>query len=426
MMTKICPPPSVLSGPQRRCHLLLTLCLPDQTVTPEYISRLNGVDDTVSRQDIADAAQALRRYHRLNLFTQPDGSYKMAGTALDRRLCLMYWLRRSLRLCPHYVHQQFTPALKTALKQPGISRALYDSINLQALINLCARRLQRVFTPPEREFLHLFLPWCLLQHQLGHIPQFTDTQRSWMQERAEIRVAQEIVHHWRRRVTRPPHDNEQHFLTALFMLLRTPSVQHDGDPQQRRLLAATQALMSRFHALCGLRFSNEARLRERLYVHLAQALNRSVFGIGIDSSLPQEITHLYPRLMRTTREAVRELEAQFNIHFSSEETGLIAIIFGAWLMQESALGEKQVLLLTGNDPALEEGLEQQLRELTLLPLNVRRLSLCTFQQEGAPTEVALIVTPYATSLPLFSPPLIHLTLPPGEHQLQRIREILES
>ncbi len=425
-MTQICPPPSVLSGPQRRCHLLLTLCLPGQTVTPEHISRLNGVDDAVSRQDIADAAQALRRYHRLSLRTQPNGSYTIEGSALDRRLCLMYWLRRSLRLCPHYVHQQFTPALKTALKQPGIARALYDDTNLQALINLCARRLQRVFSTPEREFLQLFLPWCLLQHQLGQIPQFTAVQRGWTQARTESQIAHEIVRHWRRRVTRPPHDNELHFLTALFMLLRTPSAQNDRSPQDQQLLAAIDTLIARFNSLCGLRFSSETRLRDQLYVHLAQALNRSVFGIGIDNSLPQEITHLYPRLMRTTREAVQSLEAEFGIHFSSEETGLIAIIFGAWLMQESALGEKQVLLLTGNDPHLEEGLEQQLRELTLLPLSVRRLSLHTFQQEGAPREVTLIVTPYATSLPLFSPPLIHLTLPPGEHQLQRIREILES
>lgn len=426
MMTQICPPPSVLSGPQRRCHLLLTLCLPGQDVTPEYISRLNGVDDALSRQDIADAAQALRRYHRLKLLTQPDGSYTIEGSALDRRLCLMYWLRRSLRLCPHYVHQQFTPALKTALKQPGIARALYDDINLQALINLCARRLQRVFSTPERQFLHLFLPWCLLQHQLGHIPQFTAVQRGWTLQRHEAQVAQEIVRHWRRRVARPPHDNELHFLTALFMLLHTPSVHNDSAVHDRKLLAAVDALIARFHSLCGLTFSCEARLREQLYVHLAQALNRSVFGIGIDSSLPQEITHLYPRLMRTTREAIKDLEAEFNIRFSSEETGLIAIIFGAWLMQESALEEKQVLLLTGNDPGLEEGLEQQLRELTLLPLSVRRLSLHAFQREGAPKEVALIVTPYVTSLPLFSPPLIHLTLPAGEHQLQRIREILES
>ncbi len=42
-------------------------------------------------------------------------------------------------------------------------------------------------------------------------------------------------------------------------------------------------------------------LSDQLYIHLSQALNRSVFAIGIDNALPEEIGRLYPRLMRTTR-----------------------------------------------------------------------------------------------------------------------------
>ncbi|MEA7535151.1 stationary phase inducible protein CsiE, partial [Salmonella enterica subsp. enterica serovar Virginia] len=49
-----------------------------------------------------------------------------------------------------------------------------------------------------------------------------------------------------------------------------------------------------------------------------------------------------------------------------------------------------------------------------------------FQKEGCPRGVALIVTPYATPLPLFSPPLIHADRTLTEHQQQQIRKILES
>lgn len=58
------------------------------------------------------------------------------------------------------------------------------------------------------------------------------------------------------------------------------------------------------------------------------------------------------------------------------------MIFGAWLMQETDLHEKQVILLTGDDKAGEDLIEQQLRELTLLPLNIRYLTLQAFQKEG--------------------------------------------
>ena len=89
------------------------------------------------------------------------------------------------------------------------------------------------------------------------------------------------------------------------------------------------------------------------------------------------------------------------------------------MINENDLHEKQVVLLTGDDPKLEQEIEQQLRELTLLPLNIRPLPMRTFQQEGSPRGVALIVTPYATLLPLFSPPLIHADQALTPHQQQQ-------
>ncbi|MBZ4359103.1 PRD domain-containing protein, partial [Mycobacterium tuberculosis] len=89
-----------------------------------------------------------------------------------------------------------------------------------------------------------------------------------------------------------------------------------------------------------------------LYIHLSQESNRSVFAIGIDSTLTEEGTRLYPRLLRTTQAALSEFEEAWHIRFNEEETGLIAVIFGAWLMQKSDLHEKQVLLLTDDNPAI--------------------------------------------------------------------------
>src|SRR5690606_36257920 len=129
---------------------------------------------------------------------------------------------------------------------------------------------------------------------------------------------------------------------------------------------AVNQMIGRFHALSGMRFSDEQGLADQLYIHLAQALDRSLFGIGIDDTLPEEMHRLYPRLMRTTQEVMAGMEREYGLRFSPEETGLVAVIFGAWLMQESDLHEKQVLILTGNDPAREEEIERQLRELTLL------------------------------------------------------------
>ncbi|PSS48011.1 MULTISPECIES: stationary phase inducible protein CsiE [Leclercia] len=418
--------PSALSSSQRRCQVLLMLYVPGFRANLQRIGEINGVDDALCRQDIDEMRMEIQRYHQLDIATQHDGCYLLEGSHLNQRLCLLHWLRRALRLCPHFVAQQFTPSLKIALKQLGIARTLYDDTNLRALINFCSRRLQRQFESRDTQFLQLYLQYCLLQHHLGQSPEFSVIQRNWTQSRNEYLMAQEIVRHWQRRVALVPHADEQPFLALLFMMLRTPDPLRDAHQEDDRLRRTITRMIARFHGQTGMQFSDEKGLTDQLYVHISQALDRSLFGIGIDNSLPEEIHRLYPRLMRTTREVLFELESEFGLRFSEEESSLVAVIFGAWLMQESDLHEKQVVLLTGEDKACEELIEQQLRELTLLPLNIRYVTLQAFQKEGAPREAALVVTPYTTALPLFSPPLIHAIEALNAQQQEHIRAMLES
>ena len=135
-------PPSVLSAPQRRCQILLTLFQPGLTATTATFSELNGVDDDIASLDISETGREILRYHQLTLTTGYDGSYRVEGTVLNQRLCLFHWLRRGFRLCPSFITSHFTPALKSELKRRGIARNFYDDTNLQALVNLCLIRLE--------------------------------------------------------------------------------------------------------------------------------------------------------------------------------------------------------------------------------------------------------------------------------------------
>ncbi|MDU1026927.1 MAG: stationary phase inducible protein CsiE, partial [Leclercia adecarboxylata] len=114
--------PSALSSSQRRCQVLLMLYVPGFRATLERIGEINGVDDALCRQDIDEMRMEIQRYHQLDIATQHDGCYLLEGSHLNQRLCLLHWLRRALRLCPHFIAQQFTPSLKIALKQLGIAR----------------------------------------------------------------------------------------------------------------------------------------------------------------------------------------------------------------------------------------------------------------------------------------------------------------
>lgn len=68
-------PPSVLSAPQRRCQILLTLFQPGLTATTATFSELNGVDDDIASLDISETGREILRYHQLTLTTGYDGSY---------------------------------------------------------------------------------------------------------------------------------------------------------------------------------------------------------------------------------------------------------------------------------------------------------------------------------------------------------------
>ncbi|STI80710.1 stationary phase inducible protein CsiE [Escherichia coli] len=65
-------------------------------------------------------------------------------------------------------------------------------------------------------------------------------------------------------------------------------------------------------------------------------------------------------------------------------------------------------------------------KLTLLPLNIKHISVKAFLQTGAPRGAALIIAPYTMPLPLFSPPLIYTDLTLTTHQQEQIRKMLES
>lgn len=408
---------------QRRCHLLLLLYLPSPALTLEKLCQLNGVDAVVARQDIEDVGDEIQRYHQLELHQMVDGSFRIHGTELDRRLCLLHWLRRALRLSEPFVCAHFAAPLRQRLKAMKIEKALYDETNLQALIQHCSLKLARDFSARDRLFLQIYMKYGLMQRQPAL---FDARQRAWLQQKVERDAALDVILHWQKRCHLAPPVSEADFWTLLFSLIHAPGADTLHHPSGQRLMQATEQLIAAFEQQAAVRFGDRAGLTQQLYTHLAQALDRHYFAIGIDNSVALEVSKLYPRLLRTTQQALSNFEAHFALRFSQEEMSLIAVIFGAWLMQESALQEKQVLLLTGDDAHLEQEIEQQIREVTLLPLNIKYQDKEDFQRDGAPRDIALVISPYATSLPLYSPPLIHAELPLSEHQQQRIRALLEA
>jgi len=290
----------------------------------------------------------------------------------------------------------------------------------------CGTLLSKPLSGHDRQLMLICLQYCLWQNNDQTGLRFTEQQRRWLREKPEYAAARELFIQLQELSNGLLDDCECEFFTLMLRMLKNHSYQSSGSTEDQRLLLEIENMVARFQDIAGMKFSSYEGLVGQLFAHLGPAIERCHFGIGIDNLMQEEVNRMYPRLVRTTREALAGFEHEYLITLSEDEIGLVAITFGAWLMQGNALQEKQILLLTHDNPELEEAVEQQIREATLLPLNIKYQTLADFYKFGAPSGVAMIVTPYATRSTDADPLVIHTQLPLAKEQRKRIRSLLEA
>lgn len=411
-----------LSGQQRRCHMVLMLFMPAQVVQLDTISKFNGVGLTTTQQDIADVASEIQRFHHLQLKANSADICLIHNSRLDKRLCLIHWLRRGLRYCPNFIENHFAPCLYQALSWDEHVLSEY----LPQIVSQCEPHLNRQLNDKDRQFLQLYLTYCAWDNQQHPPPELSLRQQQWLGCKPALAAANSLYHAFNPLLNQTLNTVERDMLVLMLTMIKAHHYHSSQSTEDQRLVTAINLLIERFQQLSGMTFSTHNDvLISQLFAHLAPAVERCYFNIGIDNSFLEEVNRKYPRLLRTTKQALSEFEQEYQIQFSAEEVGLIAISFGAWLMQENTLHKKQILLLTQNDSELETQLEQQIRELTLLPLHVRYLPHHVFLQSGAPAGTSVIISPYAVRQPESLPPLIQVFLPLAQQQIEQLRKILE-
>ncbi|CNL63418.1 stationary phase inducible protein CsiE [Yersinia aleksiciae] len=414
-----------LSAQQRRCHMVLMMFMPANKVQLETISQLNGVGLPTTRQDIAEVANEIQRFYHLQLSTNGDDNFLIQGSRLDKRLCLIHWLRRGLRYCPHFVENQFIPSLYQALSWD-------DSVlsqHLPQIVSQCEPHLNRQLNDKDRQFLQLYLAYCAWESQQQAPPELSHTQRQWLKCKPALAAADSLFDSFNPLLGcplpgHPLEKIERDILILMLTMIKAHSYHSTQSAEDARLINAIHQLVMNFQQISAMTLSRNETLITQLFAHLAPAIERCYFNIGIDNSLLEEVIRKYPLLLRTTQQALVPFEQEYQIQFSVDEVGLIAISFGACLMQDNDLQEKQILLLTRNNPELEEQLEQQVRELTLLPLHIKYLPHDIYLQSGAPTGTAVVITPYAVRQSESTPPLIQVLLPLSAKQNKQLRDVL--
>ncbi len=146
---------------------------------------------------------------------------------------------------PDLRHATVYPGLKNALKQRGIARPLYDDINLHALINLCARRLQKPFEHRDVQFLRLFTVLSATT-PCRHHPGIQSCTADLGAVVCGISTRPEIGRHWQRHVMQAAPLNEALFMALLFSMIRLPDPIRDTHQRAQQLRLEVARLVLRF------------------------------------------------------------------------------------------------------------------------------------------------------------------------------------
>lgn len=424
MLSQPSLPISELSRAQRHSYLILRLLLAEHPLMLSDCDFSDTQAKAFHHQEATPLAATLSRVCQLTLNSLPGGRYSLSGTELHRRMGFFSHLRRLLRQVPQCITEDLAPRITRRLLQQYPQLQSLCTVRLGQLLPvvLCSDH-ESLLRDQRRRLLAL-----LVLFSLGSSTEvsFTIRQQQWLSDKPGLTEAHQISEYCLRQGAPPGKvtQDETLFLVLLFAMMTTPFAGALITRQQQRIMASARQLIRCFSHASDVTFREDPTLEARLYCHLSLALERNYFSVGLEDQHLCELIAQYPAMFRQTSKALRPVEQTFAVSFSAPETLLIALILVAAAMQACGYEERQLVILTDDQPQQEKEIERCLREALLLPVTFHYQSLSSFYKDGAPRGVALVVSPYSVRLPLYSPPVIHTPLPISEHQYESIRQIL--
>lgn len=387
-----------LSAAERRDNLLLHLACRIQPAFTQQLSELNRVSRNTTLDDVRLLRQHLQT-HQLTLEVDKKQGYSLAGSDLALRLIVQQTLQHGLKYADHQAEARIAQTLMTPLVQAG-----KEACQIHPLIDDQLRQaeslLNRTFTDKDRRALHYMLIFLLVDTLNGHMPQFTPVQSRFLREQAECETAASVNASLSAALALPEMSGNMLFISLLFSASKKVAPQTGQKEGNSRLTASVKHLITQFQALSGVYLNDAEQLESRLISHLGPAIRRCLFGMRSENALREEILQRYPMIFRLCRQIVATLEQDYQVTFCDDELSYIAISFAAWLDRRPETREQHLLLVTEGGISSTAILENQLRNLTVLPLHIERMSASQLQQQGIGRHIRLVVSTIVLNVPI--------------------------
>lgn len=380
-----------LSGEERRCNILLRLSTARGDVFIQTFNAINKVSRNTTLEDLHRVGQEISRRDGVEVCFLKKSGYFIDGPTLKKRLCLLYFLQRGLKYKNHFLENAVARILDENVHETHRTAAEL-SLLVADLIQEAQRRLDRNFTDKDRRLLRYALLLSCVDIAAGGEVSFDAQQRTYLRDVPEFDAGRRIRAMIEESLGREIGLDEDYFLALLLLSAKSHVLTPGTGREDRRLVEAIVQMVDIFQEVSGFTCHDLEGLVARLFSHLRPAIHRCLFSIHLDNVLRDDIAQKYPRLLETTRHAVVALEKEYGIRLSEDELGYIAILFGSRLTPEELRPERRVLLVTEGGISTTTLLERQLRELTILPLDLCSCSMSEFLAAACPTDVDVIVT----------------------------------
>lgn len=384
-----------LSAEERRDNLLLHLACRAQPAFTHHLSELNRVSRNTTLDDL-NLLKTWLQPQQLILTVDKKQGYRIDGSDLALRLAVKQVLQHALKYSDTQAEARIAQILLHHLQDLGIRESDVQK-TVDDLLRQTEQQLNWTFTDKDRRALHYMSLFGVLDTLKGNYPEFTAVQTHFLRQQAECEVASGLNAALARELSMPELSGNTLFFSLLLSASKklTPHQWED-----ERLMASVQQLIAQFQALSGVYLQDLEQLESRLFSHLGPAILRCLFGMRSENVLREEILQRYPLIFRLCRQIIVSLEQEYQISFCDNELSYIVISFAAWLDRRPETGEQHLLLVTEGGLSSTAILENQLRNLTVLPLNIERLSASQLQVQGVAKHIRLVVSTIALNTPI--------------------------
>lgn len=415
-----------LSAGERCNHLLLHLACNVAPLFTQHLSDINHVSRNTTLEDLHQLKISLQEKHGLTLNVSKKQGYHIKGNRLALRLCIQQLLQRTLKYSDTQAENRIAQVLLGYLHAHSMDASAVQHV-IDGSLQQAERQLACVFTDKDKRLLHYMLMFSLLDSLAGHHIDFSAQQAAFLREQPTCEAAALLNSDLAEALHLPVFADNTLFFSLLLSASKHLHACPTGSVDDIRLIGHIQTMIAQFQALSGIYFADVSRLAARLFAHLGPAIHRCLFGIQHENVLRDEVSLRYPLIFRLCRQIIVTLEHAYRISVNDDELSYIAISFAAWLDRRPETGEQQVLLLTEGGLSSTAILENQLRNLTVLPLKIIPCSASQLQQQVLPAGTRLIVstiTPQST-LPQ-EIPFVQVQHMLTDTEQRQLRQILEN